>query len=495
MKLLNLYKRLFQRTILSCLVLLTAGACNRDLLDTVPETSISNANAFDNPQRILAQVNGLYSSVKSAQFYGGRYIIYNELRADEFIMNKPNVQTCQLTWAQTVNSSTSEVQNLWSAAYASINRIHIFLEGLEANKSKVDAALYTNYVAEGKFLRALCYFALVQTYARPYIENKGAGAGLPLRLSAESSAQNNNLERSSVAKVYEQILSDLNAAEQGLPLTYGVAATNATRAHRNTAIALKTRVYLVMGDFPGVIAEAGKIVSETTPFQASAGVNNKLEANIVNVFSGTYTGAEAILSLPMSALDAPGGQNALAYYFTFSPGNAEYYLNAAGTLANPVFAASSTDARKNLIATQQGMQWLYKYKVAGTYSDYIPVIRYAEVLLNYAEAAARVGGAGNLLKAAALLAAVRNRSDAAYAFYPAAVTGTDALVNTILEERKVELLGEGFRVPDLLRNMKPLPAKTGPAGGSPLVAVNESKYIWPISAAEMSVNSLMTPNP
>src|SRR5688572_1275340 len=90
-------------------------SCDKDLLEPVPITSISGANAFETPERILAQVNGLYSAVKNSQFLGGRYTIYQELRANEFIMNKPNVQTGQLTWGQTVNSSTAEVQNLWSS--------------------------------------------------------------------------------------------------------------------------------------------------------------------------------------------------------------------------------------------------------------------------------------------------------------------------------------------------------------------------------------------
>lgn len=473
-------------------MLLVSTSCDKDFLERVPLTNISSSNAFDTPERILAQVNALYLSVKNSQFYGGRYTIYNELRADEFILNKPNVQTGQLTWSHTVNSSTSEVQNLWSNAYASINMIHIFMEGLEANQSKISPALYANYIAEAKFLRALCYFALVQQYARPYMEDNGASAGLPLRLAAEQTAQNNALARSSVAEIYNQITKDLDEAESGLPLNYATAPTNATRAHRNTAIALKTRVYLTKGEYAKVVAEASKIVPSTAPFQAASGVANKLESNVVSVFEGSYTGNEAVFSLPMSMLDAPGGQNALAYYFTFQPGNAEYFLNASGTIADPVFSATSADARKNLIVKQQDQMWLYKYKVAATYADYIPVIRYAETLLNYAEAAAK---SGNLPLATQLLYTVRKRSDATYSFTPASVTTQAALVSTIMQERKIELLGEGFRVPDLLRTLQPLPAKAGPAATSPAVLPTEGKYIWPISAAELSTNDLMTPNP
>ncbi|WP_025762363.1 RagB/SusD family nutrient uptake outer membrane protein [Dyadobacter tibetensis] len=492
MKITNPYLRKSGSIISITMILIASISCDKDLLETVPTTSISSSNAFDTPERIDAQVNALYLSVKNSQFYGGRYTIYQELRGDEFILNKPNVQTGQLTWSHTVNSSTSEVQNLWGNAYASINLIHIFMEGLEKNKSKVNSELYTHFMAEGKFLRALSYFALIQQYARPYIEDKGASMGLPLRLIAEQSVQNNAMARVSVGEIYNQIIQDLNDSETGLPSNYPNAAMNTTRAHRNTAIALKTRVYLTQGEYTKVMAEAAKIVSLTAPYQATTGVGHRLEATITNVFQGTYTGNEAIFSLPMSSLDAPGGQNALAYYFTFNPGNAEYFLNSNGTVSDPVFSSTSTDQRKNLVVMQQGLPWLYKFKVASTYSDYIPVIRYAEILLNYAEAAAQ---AGNLDLATNLLNAIRRRSDATFSFPVEKIGSQASLITTILEERKIELLGEGFRVPDLQRRLQPLPAKAGPAASAPEVSPSESKYIWPISAAELSTNELMKPNP
>lgn len=251
-------------------------------------------------------------------------------------------------------------------------------------------------------------------------------------------------------------------------------------------------MYLVQADYDNVMKEVAKIASGTTSFQAASGVANKLEALVTTVFGGSYTGGEAVFSLPMNAQDAPGTQNQLSYYFTFTPGNGEFYLNTEATLSNPVFAAISTDTRKNLVATQQGQPWLYKFKTASPYTDYIPVIRYAEVLLNYAEAAAM---SDDLAKATALLNAVRKRADATYNF-PAAATGTkEALMNTILTERKIELLGEGFRIPDLLRRLQPLPGKSGVAGSAPAVAITETKYIWPIPANELSTNPLMVPNP
>jgi hypothetical protein len=489
------YKKIILRVSLLGVLMMNAASCTKDLLDPTPITSLPESAAFDTPDRIVAQINGLYASMKSGSFYGGRLIIYNELRADEFIMNKPNLVTGQSTWSQNVTSSTSEVQSLWSAGYSTINKVNTFLAGLELNKSKVSATLYANYKGEAQFVRALCYFAMVQTYAQPFTKDGGASPGLPMRLAPEFNTENNQLARSTVAQVYTQILSDLNAAETGLPLTYTSASLNTTRASKNSAIALKTRVDLVKGDYPGVITEAAKIVSATAPYQAPTGVANKMEASVATPFGGSYVGPEAVFSLPFTATETPGTQNQLAYYFNIAPGNGEFYLNPTGTIADPVFGTASTDKRKDFVFVNTGQKWLSKYKVASTFSDFIPVIRYPEVLLNYAEALARAGDAASLTKATALVTAVRQRSSAGFVFAPASVATQAALITTILQEKKIEFLGEGFRVPDLERLLQTLPGKSSSSASAPAIPVTDTRYIWPISSAETSINLLCIPNP
>ncbi|MFD2871713.1 RagB/SusD family nutrient uptake outer membrane protein [Mucilaginibacter ximonensis] len=495
MKKIKTYNQIILKGSLCFVMMFSALSCKKNLLDPTIITSIADKSAFDTPDRILAQVNGLYASLKSGQFYGGRLIIYNELRGDEFIMNKPNIVTGQQTWSQSVNSGTSEVNGLWSAGYATINSVNTFLAGLELNKSKVSATLYSNYSSEAKFLRALCYFALVQTYCQPYAKDQGASLGLPLRLQPEISSADNLLARSTVAQIYTQIISDLNAAEAGLPASYASASLNTTRASVNTAIALKTRVYLVMNKYADVITEAGKIVSAAAPYTAPTGVANKMEANVATVFGGSYVGPEALLSMPFTPTETPGTQNQLAYYFNISPGNGEFYLNAGGIISDPVYSSASTDARKGFVFTNTGQKWLSKYKVASTYSDYVPVIRYPEVLLNYAEALAQAGDPASITKAISLLSAVRTRSNAGYVFPPASIATQGALITTIQTERRIEFLGEGFRVPDLQRLQQTLPSKTAASGTAPAVAPTENKYIWPIPANETSINTLCVPNP
>ena len=60
-----------------------ATSCKKESdLYPVPTTNISDASAFETPDRILNQVRGLYATLRNGNFYGGRYLIYNDIRAE-----------------------------------------------------------------------------------------------------------------------------------------------------------------------------------------------------------------------------------------------------------------------------------------------------------------------------------------------------------------------------------------------------------------------------
>jgi len=464
------------------LVLGTTACNDQEYLNPTPATSISGTNAFDTPERILGLVNGIYKAVKNGNYYGGNYYTYTEARGEEFINRTSNTFTAYEAWNQTLNSGSNFVAGFWAAGYGAINNANIVIKGLTDNPNKVSATLTKQYIAEAKFLRALSYFSLVTLYARPYNENNGASPGLPLRLQAETNTANNDLKRSTVAEVYTQIIKDLSEAEADLPTNYASGLLNTTRAHKNTAIALKTRVYLNAGNYAKVIEEAKKIVSTSAPFSAATGVNHKLQ-NIVEIFTTNYTSPESILSVPMTDLDNVTGQTSFPYVFN---ANSEYNLNPNGIWGETEW--KSTDLRRTFARTASGVQFLTKYNKPSPFLDYLPIIRYSEVLLNYSEAAARTG---DLAKSVELLKAVRNRSDATYIFPESSVGTQTALVNTILKERRIELLGEGFRSNDLLRNLLPLPAKSSSSLSAPAVEPSQANYIFPLPNVEIVSNKLL----
>lgn len=509
---------------LACTALLGLGtfSCQDNLLNLKPVALLDAGVAFDTPSRVLAQVNGLYSYVKVGGFLGGRYQIYGDIRANDFINRTSNSVTGLAVWNHTLaETSQNDVVSVWGNAYAAINQVNIFLAGLDANASKLSAAPFpsdyattaTYYRGEARLLRALCYYSLLQLYARPYIDGNGSRPGVPLRLVAENGAGNNDLARSTVAQVYDQILLDLNFAEQNLPLSYtatqgsaAVSLLNVTRAHRNTAIALKSRVYLTMGRYSDVVTEANKLVPTTAPYVASSGVANALNPSVAAVFAAPQETSESILSFPFTAQDVPGTQNQLAYYFlpTALGGNGEYGLNTStsattgGIVGNPAWL--STDLRRTnfvvRVGTTSAERFLAKYPTGSPYTDKAPVIRYPEVMLSLAEALVRTTNTIDT-RALALLNAVRNRSNPLAAGAPSIDytatsfgNSTTAMLDAILLERRIEFLGEGIRNIDIMRLNATIPAK-GTVSAIPSTAAN---YVWPIPSTELSTNNLMTRN-
>lgn len=332
------YKK-FSVLLLVLVALLVPNACQKDLLEPAPKSSLSDVTAFSTPDRFVSLLNGLYDAMKSGAFYGGRFIVYGDIRTDDFLNETTNGVTGYSVWNHTLTeSSINDVNNLWNAVYYAINSCNIFIDGADKNRAVVNNdALVNSYIAEAKFIRAVCYYSLISLYSRPFADGNGSELGVPLRLLPEIGPGNNNLARSTVAQVYDQILKDLREAEPDLLANHATALLNTTRAHKNTAIAFKTRVLLNMQNYTELIAEANKIVSPGAPFMATTGVAHALQANVKAVFSTPYTTTESILSMPFTSNDLPGTQNGLGSYFNPGPrGIGDYSLNIAGIIGDSV---------------------------------------------------------------------------------------------------------------------------------------------------------------
>ncbi|WP_448519365.1 RagB/SusD family nutrient uptake outer membrane protein [Rhodoflexus sp.] len=484
-------QKYLKASLLAASMMVAATSCNQEkILEPVPLTALSDRVAFATPDRIEAQLNGLYASIKSGQFLGGRMLVYMDVRGEDFQNRTGNGVTALFAWSYNQNSSNAEPLNAWSSGYLAINRINVFLKGLEDNPNVISATLANQYRGEARFLRALAYYYLVNLYARPFPLNNGASPGLPLRLQAEVGPENSDLARSTVAQVYAQILEDLNFAEQNVLASHPSPLLNVTRAHRNAVIAIKARVLMSMARYADVVTECRKIVSGTSaPFTAPSGVQHRLATTYASIFVPPYTSPESIFSFPMTLNDLPGVQNALGSYFGVPapPQNAiaDYNLDPAGILSNPAWTA--TDARRAMTVEAGGRRFLTKFPL-NPYTDYVPISRYSDVLLTYAEALVRSTNTVDPL-ALALLNAVRGRSapDATYTSF----ANTADMLQAIALERRMEFLGEGLRSLDLHRLLLPLPAKTGVPGS---VAPTDANYIWPIPDAELAANKLMTQN-
>lgn len=488
--------KIFIGIVISLLTLVTSCRSEESLS---PENKIAMSEelVFTTPARIEGVLLSAYLAFKSGKVHGGRYLVYNDIRGVDVLRETNNLVTASDIFNQIPTNSSSSITSFWTDSYKAINSANLFIDGMNSEGTDVVGATKGKaYIAEAKTLRAMLYYGLLQFFAKPYADGNGSKLGLPLRLTGIKGRGSSNLARSTVGEVYTQILKDLNEAEADLPLTYSSPTLNTTRIHRNTVIAFKTRVYLSMQKYTEAVTEANKIVSPTAPFVASSGVAHKLEADLSTVFTN-YTTNESIFSMPMTSTagDFPDTQNQLAFYWTpiaslGGVGNGEYSVNPAGILANTAQFTATDKRRSFILSTNSGTKlWNMKFKTPNPYTDWVPVIRYAEVLLNLAEAKVRSTNSIDA-QSIALLNAVHSRSDAAKVFTAGDFATPADFLLAIDNERRMEFMGEGHRSRDVTRLLATFPAH----GSAPAKALNDVGYIWPIPSTELSLNSLCVDN-
>lgn len=521
--------------------LLVVSSCKK-FTELSPLSQLSEKTAFANPANIELAMNGVYNRASVGTYNGGAgrgypfgaaSIEQAEMRGEDMV----NLATFyQITYETTITAAASSANN-WNHfinLYSMINQCNVVIEGVTAAAAAgtITQAVADVYAGEARFLRALAHHELVINFCRPYVDGAGNKLGIPYRTVAVTSAAgvqaSLSAPRGTVAEVYTKILQDLDAAETTLPATR--TASKITRATKGAAIALKTRVKLHMNDFAGVITEGAKLGTGTASATYTSPIGAyTLTASPDGPFVGFNNNTESIFSIENSSAANGGVNGALANMFgpAANPINSQVGRNLVATSPN-LYNASfwvTGDTRRTLLQIQQttaGARYFfnYKYRDPTTSTDWAPMLRYAEVLLNVAEAYSRTTPLD--VRALSLLNAVRNRAvPVADRFTIASFASQDALTQAILNERRVEFAGEGRRWPDITRLSQSSFAVAG--GGVPAkilvsslsgtgsnwdvvarpvtptlkaaVPYTDFKYIWPIPQDELNANPNLVQNP
>jgi hypothetical protein len=512
-------KNIFKTILLSVVVLGMSSCTEEKILDLNPINNISDAQAFSTPSLIQSYMVGVYNNAAIGQYnsttpnggrgyvWGAAFVEQGEARGEDVV----NMATFyELTYKATYDATTANNVFYWVDGYKLINRCNLMIEGAQGAVAKgiITQAVADDYIGQSKFLRAITHFELLTYFARPY--NFTAGATHPgviyrevgVNTAAELASEDNK-PRNTVAECYAKVLADLNDAEKLIAANgSGSATTNSAigRASKAAAIAFKTRVYLQKRDWANVIAEGAKLTGRYT-----------LTADPYTPFASNTANTESIFSIFHTSTMNPQVNAALA----------SILKNRALVCISPILWRDpqwlADDKRREdgkFIYTASGIKYTNKYYDVTNLTDPAPVIRYAEVVLNVAEAQARLSPA-NLPTALTLLNSVRDRALAnkATQTYTAASYTTQAdLVKLILKERRIEFLQEGRRWTDIHRlqgdDLAPvdgIPAKfassvTPPTaafvlGNSfvvttavPAVPGADYKFLWPIPQLEMNTN-------
>ncbi|MDO8952958.1 MAG: RagB/SusD family nutrient uptake outer membrane protein [Draconibacterium sp.] len=495
-------------------VVLIVSSC-QDIIELEPYNQVSETAAFTTPALIELSVMGMYQAAQRGDFagaqrgypFGAAFVQQGDCRGEDAV----NLAAFyRFTYEGTYDATTANNVWYWSDTYRLINRCNIIIDGVNkaATAGTVTADVAKAYEGEARLLRAAAYHELVVMFARPFKHTAGAThQGVPYHdkpFTTQAAIDEGIVKgRETVAFIYGKIMEDLNYAEANLPAKAGrTGSTKITRATKGAAVAYKVRMYQHMWDMNNVITEGLKLISGTLASEYTLG------AEPWTCFAANYTNSEYIFGMENSATNNPGVNAAVA----------SQYKRRLLVCISPIVWRNSywlaDDKRRKepeMVFTSSGMKFTGKYKDDTNYTDASPMMRYAEVLLNVAEAYARNNNVGEGLK---YLNLVRDRAladKAAQSYKASDFADNVALLKAILAERRIELNMEGRRWPDVHRLQQDpifpidgIPAKhananptaasytlgseyTGPYG---VVAkpYSDFKFVWPIPLVELNAN-------
>ena len=457
--------------VMGCAILAASlSSCVNDWLDVAPSDGTDADAALTSSSDLDAARTGMYKALKGnsslVDYYGMQFFVYGDVHAgDDYQYNNiggsnrasfyydMNYQT-----ASEFTSSTSSSTVTWKSPYIVIgraNRIIAAAEGGALSDAAEAKATIDQYAAEAKVLRALAHFDLVRIYGKPYTEDQGASLGVPL--VTEVLESNAKPARSTVAEVYTQVVKDLTEA-----ISSNALATETEPGYVSVwgAKAILSRVYLNMGDYANALSVAEDIIK-------NSGAALWTRDQYFKAWdAGTPNESEFLFRLNVSGSTDNNDLNGIGNL----QGRDGYKEMVATKKFVDMLSADANDVRNDMFlpATADkevaafGTNKVYLNKLRGQGGNLrnvtiIPIIRLSEVYLTAAECAFRTNDKAKAVEY--LNDLVKNRTTSASAL----ATESDITLDRILIERRKELIGEGQRYFDALRNNETITRYTSEA--------------------------------
>lgn len=457
-------------------LLTVAGGCSKQL-EEKPVNFVSPDNFFQTVPQVetafTASMNFLWN------YWGGYSYGYGNFIHDD-----------QLHGGN-LNISVTHGSGLWNLHYRALLNINAAIAAI--NRGSVQGASQENIdqlIGQAKFLRAYNYFMLVRMFG-----------GVPLITDETPDPIANPLPRSSVAQVYQLIEADFLEAIDKLPVSWTAAPGKPTRG---AAQGLLAKVYLTMATAP---------LNETSNYQKAADMAQQviqagkysLVEQIEDVFAlANKYGPEMMWSFN-STYDDPATDPQI-----WAPENMDGWGDAS---VNAVWEQAMPDGpRKDayLITELDGVHYTtwnavnrpfirkFLYISQEDFDSYastinFPIIRYADVLLIYAEAANMANGAPTQAAVDAVnLVINRANGYVPSTTHPLLTTAMskEAFDEAVIEERNQELCFEYDRWFDLVRKRI-----LGIKNPEWIANFTEDDYLFPIPERDLRLNDLLDQNP
>jgi hypothetical protein len=515
-------------------------------LDLAPTDRFSDLTFWTIDANVYSALNNNYSLMYNSQLY-----FYNDALSDNAYSSSGDYN---LIASGNATSGTAKFQGDWAYYYSTIKSCNIFLENIGKNTTLAPDVI-ERLKAETRFIRAFEHFNLAKWFGDvPLVDHD---------ITPEEAKQ---IVRSPKADVIKFVTDELEAIAPILPSKDQLPAAENGRITRGAALALEARVLLYQGDrMADVVSICEKLMND----QATNG-QYALASNYSDLFSNptvNKTNPESILSLqyvptirtwselwdfvPRSVggrVSAMAPTQELVNDYIMQNGKG---IDEAGSGYDENNPYANRDPRLTATVVYDGYQWVKpdgsiktiyikpgsdpdpsapdEYNPASQSSsptgyywrkyfdpsalanfvsgNNIHLIRYAEVLLDYAEAKNSLGEMDATVwdNTIGLLRRRAGFTDPGALTYP----GNADMTNIIRRERRAELALEGLRTDDIRRwnlaenvmNGYAHGARFGdPSVDNGYIRVQKRQfdagrdYLWPIPASEISLNSMLTQN-
>lgn len=478
-----------QTPILLLLLTLFFG-CSESELDQYPSTKITEGNFYQTEGQLIQAVNDVYRQLERSYQAGGLVDLYAELYSDntyiEFTGGSTTYEEDIVNFR--IQPNNGRIQTAWEASYNSIFIANSVIEHLETTSIAFSSpALRDRLRAEALFVRSLIYFNMVRVWG-----------DIPFPLEVVSPDDSYNYLRESQVNIYNQLIVDLKEAKSNLPGTY--SGNDIGRITKFAASAVLAKVYLTLGDQANAAIELKEII-DSGLFSLDSNNDGTIDAQDYKyIFQpNTKNSKESILELQYLA-----GQNAVnsnhqqfytPYHWSFHLPNSTENFRGNG-MNTPTQDLINEFEEEDVVRKEISVYPGYLNLETGQFVDYpftqkfydpnwrypgqnVEIIRYADILLLYAEATNNP----------VYLNQVRARIGLPSYGSPGYPSQYNTLEKAIEHERRIELCFEFHRFFDLVRTGKAV--ETLKAKGYNITA---NKLLFPIPQHAIDINPKLTQN-
>lgn len=495
----------------------SAWSCSKNYLDKIPPDSVSTGIFWLTEADVNSGLAGVYSRLQQ-NFLGYERVFLDGLSDNAFLWDNTNQASfVNMTIGGLSASLGGALANMYSSPYRAIASCNYFLDNVD--KALVGDARKNVLKAEVRFIRALCYFDLVQNFG-----------GVVIYRNFPATIEASKIAKSTKEEVYQFVEEDLDYAIAMLP-----DEKYNGHAVKGSALGIKARVLMTQQKWAPAVTLLQQVIAGgkfglsnnyaalfRTTGQTNAAVNTEI------MFSTQYL---AVTNPQRTSPGAAGMDIELGWYSLMQPYadlvNDYEMTDGKPASESPLYNAATPytnrDPRLDLSVKLPGETWRNAAGVAwtGSYTsltgflvekyvdlskapfttasapnidqDYIH-LRYADILLMYAEAANEANGPDATVYSA--IDQVRARTGVNMPPVDRAKYSTrETLRDYIRHERRVELAFEGQRYNDLKRwniaHIK-LPTLRTPAN-TPLV-FEMRNYVLPFQQSELDNNPNLIQN-